>query len=144
MIRFPYVLLFLSLLFFCGCGNECEDLECIQEPFVFKLTDPQGENLISNGTLEQNQVKIYAAGSPSDTLPLYFVEQAAESYMEVYLNRQITDYTLQVDGYDLYNLSFNLDYRTGKCCSSLTIEEAFLNGAPIPKDVNDRRTIILE
>ncbi|GHA66955.1 hypothetical protein [Pontibacter akesuensis] len=141
--RFLFLLSLLVMFSLSGCDEDCATVDCIQEPFRFRVLNAQGENLLDNGTLALSQIAIYTPGAPAATLPLSAYAPLGETYVEAGLSQNTRAYTLAIDGYAPLELSFDLDVRSGDCCTSLTIEEAYLNEAPVLKDSKGERFIIL-
>lgn len=142
--RFLLLLSFLLLFSLSGCEEDCSTVDCIQEPFRFRIHNAQGENLLDNGTLTLSQIALHTPGSPNDTLRLSAYAPLGETFLEVAIDQKISAYTLAVNGYPAMDLSFDLDVRSGDCCTSLTINEAYLNEVPLFKDSSGNRIIILE
>lgn len=142
-MRKQTLLLLLFVLFaFTGCDKECSNVDCIIEPFVFRLTDAEGANLLDNGSVKLEQVSLQPRNSYFFPPRLAITSYGNETWLEAAVDGANNEYILQVEGYDQQRITIDHNVNRGECCTSVTIEDVYLNAALLPKS-HFGRTIIL-
>ncbi|MEJ8802240.1 hypothetical protein [Pontibacter sp. H249] len=136
-----FALLFI-LFAFTSCDKKCSSVDCIVEPFVFKLTNAEGVNLLDDGSVKLEQLYIATANAMAPLVRVATIKYGDETWLEAAVNSTNSNYTLNIEGYRSQNLSFAFDVRTGECCTSVTIKEVHLDSKPLPES-HFGRTVIL-
>ncbi len=143
-MRRRYLFIFLLLISLSGC-NKCSDTDCIfSQPFIFKLSNEKGENLLDHKAVTISQLNIYHSGNRTNALRLRTVRQENETWIEVYVDSNPSPYTFEIEGVVSHTLRFDLMLYKTECCGTiLEIKEAYLNETAIPESHGGWKNIII-
>lgn len=90
MKLFKGFVLLTVLLSLSGC-NKCRNYDCVyDQPFLFKLVDSDGENVLINGTLRAEQIAITSVNRPDEPVYLETFENIeGDTLLEFFLLRYV-------------------------------------------------------
>lgn len=138
------LLLLLLLVITTGC-NRCSDIDCIgNSPFLFQLTNEQGDNLLDTKAISADQIRIYSVSNQNDPLEVAVFQQDNQSWMKAYLKETAEAYTLEIRGVNTYQLTFDIEANKTECCGTIySIREAYVDGQALADTYEGWKNIII-
>lgn len=129
------VLTLIILIFTQSCKeDECEDLLCFTppSPFDFELVNKlSGENLFTNGTFDQNDIRVINLDSHS-SVEFTFIDE--NDYDVIRINTigwetEIINYSLKISSIIIFDLYVNAERLNGDCCDYTEYKEIRIENA---------------
>lgn len=144
MKKLSFLLVLALFMKLSGC-NQCANLDCVYDsPFVFRLSNQNGDNLLDSKAVSLARVSIYSSASRADSLPLSTYRQDNETWVMARPLRNVSEYVLNVEGVKSYALTFDRASEKTKCCGTIMIiNEVYLDGNAIPEAEGGWKNIVL-
>lgn len=140
-MRNSLLCLSLFLLFsFTACEEQCEEVECANDPFLFTIYGDNGMDLLNDpsSTLDPERVEFfYREGNSSvflDVLPQQNEAGRTIAFQTFLANEEVSQYFFRTNISTADTLEFTFENDPNGCCPSMNIGSVLQNGKPLERN----------
>ena len=138
-MKFRILGLLLALgLFFVSCDNvDCSAVSCVSNStFRFELVNNNQENILSNGSLQIDDIKITDLDS-QNTVEFDIINQDNNDIIVINsFNLPTSNYNIQASGTDVFDLLIIVERNVGDCCDVIRFSELEILNSEFSFDEN--------
>lgn len=114
-VKFAF-LIFIILIQSCNKYDDCATILCVgSSPFIFELVNTNGENLLSNGTIQASDIKVIDVDT-QNTVEFHITNESNIDIYAIDLQIGTKNHIVQVSEIDIFGLLTTTERNISKCC----------------------------